>query len=494
MEQLFADQPMIETPHPGLEALDDGFFMVDAEWRVTYWNAAAERLLHISRSAVLGRDLFGTLPFLQDSSSRDMLPRAAARKRPERYLDIFPDVFNGFVSVHAAPLPNGGLAVQFRDATEEVKQAEQYSSLLETLQDGFVALDTEWRIVYVNAAAESLLRLRRDRARNVAIWSFLPREPAEIGESLRATMGDGLRRHLEAVRPEGRVFRGRAYDLWIYPLAGGGISILFEDVSERVAHEKKLARLAKEAQEANRAKSRFFAAISHELRTPLNAIVGYTHLLQSGTYGELPTQAQRAAERAGVCAEHLGRLVDDLLLLTATEVGRINVSLSPVDLRSILPSAVAPYRIQAEAKGLHFGIEVAEFLPPVLTDPDRLRQLLAALLANAVKYTLRGAVTVRAAVDEDRLLLSVEDTGPGVADADRERIFGPFEQVGDPARSNPLARGAGLGLTVARQLAILLQGALVLERSDAGGSVFSVTLPLARLPDAGAAAPAGSGA
>jgi PAS domain S-box-containing protein len=478
MQQQYAEQPGTQPLHPGLEALEDGFFMVDADWRVTYWNAAAQEMLGIARGTILGRDLWSALPFLQDSSSRDMLRRARKGGASQRYLDLFPERRPGFLSIHAAPVPQGGLAVHFRDATDEVKQAEQYSALLETIPDGFVAVDHEWRVVYVNSAAESLLRLRRRRFQEVSLWSFLPSGPAEIGECLRATMNDGVKRHLTRVRPEGRVFRGRTYDLWTYPLAGGGISILFEDVSERVSREEKLARLAREAQEANLSRSRFFAAISHELRTPLNAIVGYTHLLQSGTYGALPESAQRAADRAGVCAEHLSRLVDDLLLLTATEVGRLHLSLAPLSLSAFLPGAAEPYRLQANAKGLDFVIDLHDPLPDLVTDAARLRQLLAALFANAVKYTSRGEIRVGARVVGSEVEIYVKDTGPGIPDADRERIFSPFEQAANSARSNPIVHGSGLGLTVSRQLANLLHGSLVLDESGPDGSRFCLRLPL----------------
>lgn len=480
MQHQYSDLPVrFEPINPGLEALDDGFFMVDGQWRLTYWNAAAERILGIPRGNALGRKIWTLLPFLEHSSSVEILHRVLRTGESERYIDLFEGNPRGFVSIHAAKLSGGGLAVHFRDATEEVKHARHYSALLESIRDGFVAVDEEWRVVYMNPVAESLLRLRHERARNASLWTLLPAGEPAIEECLRATMADGVKRHLRGVRPEGRIFRGRIYDLWTYPLAGGGISILFEDVSEHVGREEKLAQLAMEAQEANRIKSRFFAAISHELRTPLNAIVGYTHLLETETYGDLPPEAKRAAERASVCAEHLSRLVDDLLVLTATELSRLALQLSPVEIESLVQTAVEPYRNQAEAKGLDFTISVPESLPLVLTDADRARQVLAALLANAVKYTRRGAIRVSSRKRGEEVEFVVEDTGPGIGPADCERVFAPFEQLADAARSNPLESGPGLGLTMARKLATLLGGSLYLERSSAEGSRFVLRLPFA---------------
>ncbi|HET7274896.1 MAG TPA: HAMP domain-containing sensor histidine kinase [Longimicrobiaceae bacterium] len=374
-------------------------------------------------------------------------------------------------------------------------ELERYTSLLESIRGGFVAVDDGWRVIYLNPTAESLLRLSRDRANGSSIWSWLPRTPAEIGETLRATMEDGIQRHLRGVRPEGRVYRGRVFDLWTHPVAGGGISILFDDVSERVQREKELARLAAEAHEANEAKSRFFAAISHELRTPLNAIVGYTHLLSTATYGDMPDAARTAADRASVCAEHLARLVDDVLLMTTAEIGKLPLVLGDLVIANFLPNIVEPLRHQAEAKGLAFEVQIQDDLPNIVTDAQRLRQVVISLLSNAVKFTERGEVRVEVALRHDplgtssdgteyvlfpdpKLEIRVIDTGTGIAPEDTERIFGPFEQIGDPARSQSMVRGTGLGLPIARQLAGLLSGELVLEETSDGGSVFVLRIPL----------------
>ncbi|HET8655764.1 MAG TPA: PAS domain-containing protein [Longimicrobiaceae bacterium] len=478
-----------------MEMLEDGFCSLDSHWRITYVNAAAERAFARSREELLGRVLWEALPKLRGSAVGRQLLEAAAVGQPRRFVERNPSgAAPAFASIHVAPMPGGGLAVHFRDVTGEIERAEQYSALLESIRDGFLAVDAGWQIVYLNSVAESLLRFSRDRAIGLSIWSLLPRGPAEIGECLRATMSDGIQRHLREVRPVGRVFRGRIFDLWTYPLAGGGLSLLFEDVSDRVQRERELARLAAEANEANQAKSRFFAAISHELRTPLNAIVGYTHLLHTQTYGEMPEGARRAAERAGICAEHLARLVDDVLLMTTAEIGRLPVNPSPIRLQQYMPLVLAAMRDLASAKGLGFEIHIPADLPVVETDPQRLRQLLNSLLSNAVKFTGRGTVRVEARMgtpagpNEDGELailpqpfveISVVDSGPGVAEEDQERIFGPFEQTGDPARSQSMTRGSGLGLSIARQLAALLRGGLYLAETSPRGSRFCVRLPVA---------------
>jgi PAS domain S-box-containing protein len=475
---------------PALEALADGVCILDRNWRISYWNAAAERLLAIPRRRLLGRVVWNEFPLLRGTATWDTLRVARAENTSRRYVESLPRrIGRGFASVHAAPMQDGSLLVQFRDATEEVTRSTEHVALLESIRDGFIAVDASWRVVYINGVAESLLHFSREQALGLSLWPLLPGGPAEIVDCLRTTMHDGVARHLREVRPEGRVFRGRVFDLWINPLAAGGISILFENVTKRVKREQELARLVAKANEANEAKGRFFAAVSHELRTPLNAIVGYTHLLNSETYGDLPEAARRAAERAGVCAEHLARLVDDVLLLTTAEIGKLPIFPEEIELRTFLPPVLEPHRHQAEAKGLSFVLDIAAEVPKIETDPQRLRQLLAALVTNAVKFTSRGGVRVevrlRPGLDADpctadgtQIEFSVRDTGRGIADDDRDRIFGPFEQLGDPARSQSMTMGSGLGLTVARRVAGLLNGTLYLTESSENGSCFCLDLPL----------------
>jgi protein-histidine pros-kinase len=472
---------MVEpSRHAVLEALADGFCIVDAGYRITYWNAAAERLFGVDRADALGRALWSAVPGTADRQVRERLARVV-EQGVVLNLTVLSDreLFARHVAVHASPLQEGGIARHFRDATGEQRLADQYEQLLESIRDGFIAVDREWRILYVNRAAEVLVSLRRDRAVGMDLWALLPAEPAYLGTAIRATMADREPHHLSALYPQGPVFRDRCFDVSIHPLPDGGVSMLFEDVTERITRERELARLAAEAEEASRAKSRFFAAASHELRTPLNAIVGYTHLLATHTYGDVPAGAARASERASVCAEHLARLVDDVLLLTTVEIDRLPIFHSPVLVADFLPGALQHLAQQAEAKRLEFRLEVPDDALVVETDPERLRQVVTALVSNAIKFTPRGQVGVRAAMVEGRWMeIAVRDSGPGVPDAERERIFHPFEQLGEEARSDSLNRGTGLGLTIARQLARRLDGDILVRPAPAGGAEFVLRLPM----------------
>ncbi|HEX8431277.1 MAG TPA: HAMP domain-containing sensor histidine kinase, partial [Longimicrobium sp.] len=175
----------------------------------------------------------------------------------------------------------------------------------------------------------------------------------------------------------------------------------------------------------------------------------------------------------------LAQLIDDVLLLATTEIDRLAVVPVCVPPAAYLHAMMEPLRLAAEGKGLSFALDAPDALPPVETDPERLRQVLQSLVGNAIKFTKSGEVRVEASAPGDAVLeIRVADTGPGIPTDERQRIFEPFEQIGDASRTDSLNRGAGLGLTIARQLVDRLHGSLEVEAREGGGAVFRLRLPL----------------
>ncbi len=264
-----------------------------------------------------------------------------------------------------------------------------------------------------------------------------------------------------------------------------------------------LEHLSFELARANRAKSEFLANVSHELRTPLAAIVGYVDLLRDGSYGELGPRMVGPVERVQASAEHLQALVDQILDLAKLSAGRLEIQREPLSLRAFVidvASEVEPLIIE---KGLALSIQVPATLPKLSTDPMHLRQILVNLLGNAVKFTTKGSITVRAVLvpDPARLLeervvrqrpllatdgswiaLQVVDTGIGVPEKDQQRIFAEFEQVDSGSRADSVRRGTGLGLTITRRLARLLDGDITVESVVGEGSAFTFWLPIDPAP------------
>lgn len=251
---------------------------------------------------------------------------------------------------------------------------------------------------------------------------------------------------------------------------------LIADLDRKV---DELARVNMALFESDRLKGDFLATMSHELRTPLNSIIGFSEVLL--TADNLTDKQHRYAANIMNGGQQLLALINDILDLAKMEAGRIRVrpeELSPAD---VCERAVALFRHQAEKKDIDLRVEAPTTLPTVRQDAGKLAQILQNLMSNAIKFTPEGGrVTLTAAVEGESLVLSVSDTGVGIAAEEQEMVFDKFRQA-----SNPLTReqgGTGLGLSIVRELAKLLGGDVRL-RSDLGrGSTFILRVA-ARLTD-----------
>ena len=230
------------------------------------------------------------------------------------------------------------------------------------------------------------------------------------------------------------------------------------------------------AEQSNRAKAEFLAVMSHELRTPLNAIMGYTDLIQGDIAGPVTETQRNHLARVRASSFHLLDLIQDVLSFARIEAGREALRLADVEAASLTRDVVAYVQATAERKNLDLKTEVAIQPVVIRSDPAKLRQILLNLLSNAVKFTDRGEVGIRLDRDGDGIRFEVWDTGPGVSDGDRERIFEPFTQADQSMTRNK--DGAGLGLAVSRRLAHMLNGTLELDGAEADtGSRFVLRLP-----------------
>ncbi|MDA0158766.1 GAF domain-containing protein [Solirubrobacter ginsenosidimutans] len=228
---------------------------------------------------------------------------------------------------------------------------------------------------------------------------------------------------------------------------------------------------------ASRHKSEFLASMSHELRTPLNSVIGFSDVLLDRMFGELN---ERQAEYVGDIRDsgrHLLELINEILDLSKVEAGRMELELAAVSLPDLLAQGVAMVRERADRHGISVSLEVAADLGSILGDELKLRQVVLNLLSNAVKFTPdRGSVVVTAGLVDGNAKVSVRDTGIGIAESERERIFEAFQRGGREARSNK--EGTGLGLTLSRQIVGLHGGRLWMDSELGVGSTFTFAIPV----------------
>lgn len=261
-------------------------------------------------------------------------------------------------------------------------------------------------------------------------------------------------------------------------VSGDGDTMLvgvIRDITNLKRYEAAREAALDEALRLAKTRSEFLAHMSHELRTPLNGILGYTQILQKDK-----SLSARNADALNVIrqgGEHLLRLVEDILDLARIEAGRFKLDLSDISLATFLRVVTDIVSVRAQQKGLAFTSDLAADLPAgIRGDDKRLRQVLLNLLSNAVKFTDHGRVVLHVSrVSPSRLAFVIEDTGVGIAADELEAIFQPFEQSGDAQQR---LGGAGLGLSISRQLVRLMGGDIVVESRIGEGSTFRFELEL----------------
>jgi len=307
-------------------------------------------------------------------------------------------------------------------------------------------------------------------------WASAQADAAAKGDGKFATMyrvvlPDGAVRH---IRDVATLYEGED---GVRRLVG-----LVWDVTADMEREAELQLRREEAEAATVAKSRFLAAMSHEIRTPMGGVLGILELMLADRL--TPRQHERA-RIARASAEELLRLLNDVLDFSKLEAGKVQPAEEAVDVRGIVAEVVELMAAGAEQRGLAIGWTATDAVPArIVTDPMRLRQVLTNLVSNAAKFTEAGSVEVRldyapgaaegAGRGADELVVEVADTGIGVPPAERERIFGHFEQA-----DNSLTRragGSGLGLAISRRLVELLGGRIEALGRPGGGSVFRFTV------------------
>jgi PAS domain S-box-containing protein len=257
------------------------------------------------------------------------------------------------------------------------------------------------------------------------------------------------------------------------------------DVTAQITAEHAVAQQARELSAQNERlreldglKDEFIALISHELRTPLTSIIGNVELLKDECASGLnPGQLVEVIERN---AQRLLRLIGDLLFLSRIQAGRMAVELRIADLADIAAQAVEEMRLEAQRKHIDLVLSAAA-VPSFAVDPARIAQLLGNLISNAVKFTPAGGkVEVRLGTVEEQAVLTVTDTGVGIAEADRERIFERFFRTATATQQ--AIQGTGLGLTISKAIVEAHNGTITVDSDEGHGSTFTICLPLSPSP------------
>ncbi len=279
--------------------------------------------------------------------------------------------------------------------------------------------------------------------------------------------------------------------LWFKRVSEENAAMKREFSHLNMALEEKVKERTRQSDEANKAKTAFLANVSHELRTPLNAILGFTNII-----GQKPGLSEETMEQLGIVrrsGEYLLLLINEILDLSKIEAGQMELNEEPMDLRRLLWELENIFGMKAASKNLELAFELDENLPCyIVADELKLRQIIANLIDNAVKFTDKGRISLRARVasrldenvsDGTKVLLrfEVEDTGAGIASEEKKDLFKAFVQTRSGQRSR---QGTGLGLAISAEFVKMMKGEIVVESTPGKGSSFFFAIPLSTVsPD-----------
>jgi PAS domain S-box-containing protein len=363
-------------------------------------------------------------------------------------------------------------------------------ALIDNMPANVYLRDLNGRFILVNRQYEEFWVLPRDGVQGKTLFEVAAMTEIDLTPALNARADRIVLATSETHRRETQVVRHGKEHVFAdvrFPVvdssgrvvAVAGIDI---DITAQKRSEAELAELLRRvemardaAMEAGAAKTHFLANMSHELRTPLNAIIGFTRIVSRNSEA-LPEKQVENLSKVLVSAEHLLALIDEILDLSRIEAGEVALDISETDVTEVLREVTDSLEPLVDRPRVRLVVDTDTELPRVLTDRDKLKQILLNLVSNAVKYTDDGTISVRAEAVDGRLRVNVSDTGVGIPAEELGKIFDEFHRAdGVVPSSRP---GTGLGLTISRRLARTLGGDVTVESSPGLGSMFSLDLPL----------------
>ncbi len=466
---------------------------VPEDYLIMEVNPAFEAQLGISRDIVINktsRDAYG----VDEPPFFEIYSRVAVTGIPESFETYYVPLEKYFsISVYSPY--KGSFATIFNNITDR-RNAEldlrisltKYRVLFDILPIGITISDSKGKIIESNQIAETLLGISREEQENRLIngqeWIMIRPDgtimPADEYASVRA-LKEGCRVDNVVMG----IVKDKNEIIWInvsaapIPIEGYGVAIVYNDITELKNGEAILLKAILDAETANKAKSVFLASMSHEIRTPLNAIIGFSQLMnRDKSLTEIQNEYNVSITRAG---EHLLTLINDILELAKVEAGKVLLNPINLDLITFFKDIQLIFKERAQSKQIQFAFDISGNMPRhVVMDESKMRQVLINLIDNAIKFTDTGVVNVHATYEKGtngngKLVVEIQDSGEGIAEAELATLFKPFVQTTSGVQKGS---GTGLGLALSRELAMLMGGDITVSSTICKGSVFTASVAL----------------
>ena len=460
--------------------------------RVRYMNSRAAALLGRTAETAPGA-LFAELWPAESRASLARALHAAAQGQTQAFRAFFHGEGDdrAYWDTQITPvLDDDGvlteLLVVSRNVTDAVETQAFLHSVIQLLPAPLTVKNaSDRRFILMNRAAEDLLNLLPDEGLGRTAEELLAADQARtLAEADERVLASGGVLRLDH-RAEGRDGGPRDFTFKLLAthddLGPRHLLAIGDDITDRKAAEESLASALQAAEQASRAKSAFIANMSHEIRTPLNGVMAGADMLARR---DAAPETRELAAMIRASAEALNRLLSDVLEIARAESGEIAVRAEPFHVGETIRSLAAPFRLAAEQQGLALDLQLSTDLDGMaLGDAARVRQVLTSLISNALKFTDHGGVEIEARrTNPDSAWFCVRDTGIGFDPAGKDRLFDRFHQA--DASFTRRFDGAGLGLSIAKDIVGRMGGRLDCDSRPGGGSAFWFEIPLAPAPEA----------
>jgi PAS domain S-box-containing protein len=436
----------------------------DSNWRTTTAQAAVAAPLIIDQETLGALVFLSAIPSAFNDTHLPVVTAGAAQ--------ISGAVYNAelFRLIREQASRQGGMI------REKRMEASKTEAIFESTAEGLLFTDADNEIALFNAAAEKILGLDRDQVLGQPASDFIG-VYGEAGELwLKAVRRwsqspDSIDHEADPFESRLTLEDERIVALTVAPVLFDqrfiGTVTTFRDITQEV--------------EVDRLKSEFVATVSHELRTPMTSVKGYVEMLLMQAVGQINDEQRHFLKIIKGNIDRLGSLVNDLLDISRIEAGRVRLSIEPVDVAGLLRETSEAFlrRSRLESKPMSFEVDVADDLPAIEADRNRLRQVVSNLVENSFNYTpADGTIWLTAREHDDEIDISIRDNGMGITPVERERIFERFYR-GEQALNLSVA-GTGLGLSIVSQLVEMHHGRIVLESDGVAGegTRFTITLPV----------------
>ncbi len=482
-----------------LETLGTGIVIYGPDGRVKFFNSAFAALWQLDERWLGTEPSFGEVLEILRENRR--LPETVDFQSYKRDLqkqllgiiELIEDLLHlpdgRTLRLVAAPHPFGGVVVTYEDVTDRLALERSHNTLiavqretLDHLYEGIALFTGDGRLKLSNPVFAQM-------------WNFTPEEL--FGEPHVSVLVDRIRRYFPQARwpalrakliasvaePEARTGRverrdGTALDWASVPLPDGACLFTYLDVTDSSRVERALRERNEALEHADRLKSEFIANVSYELRTPLNAIIGFAEILDRQYFGPLNMRQIEYSKGIVEASQRLLALINDILDVANIEAGYLQLEVQPVDMKSLIESVEGLAHERLRNRQLKFETSCAEDVGMVHADERRLKQALYNLISNSVKFTPEGGrISLAVARDGDDLVMTVADTGVGIAPEDQARVFNKFERGQGAYRQI----GAGLGLALVKSLIELHGGRVELKSAPGEGTAVICRIP-ARAP------------